>query len=538
MAQYSDKVMEHFMNPRNVGEIPDADGVGTVGNPVCGDLMTFYIKIAEDGKTIKDVKYKTFGCLPYGEKVLDREFQLINIEQIKKLDKVLDSEVKETFVVETYKSNYNGDLLKIIPFVSPYNSFVVTPNHPVLCVKRSLVKGNRFYNKKSVFRRIDVNKLLSTQAQFMPARELEVGDYIVFPRFNKVEDSEIFTIDIMRLLGYYLAEGYIVADNSCVCFSFNKNEKEIIDEVKSLIKKITKKEAKQRIRNNVVEVYVCSRKLARFLIEHCGKYANYKKLSSKVLELPKEKLFELIKTYHIGDGDVYKRREHNSETYRIITTSEVLAVQIQQVLSKCGIFASIREIYKTDCYIGARKLKDSRQFLITYKLNRKHKFVHMTDNYFLVPIKKIERISYSGEVFNFQVAFSPNTYLVKGFAVHNCGAAIAVSSMVSEMAKGKTIDEVLKFTREMVAEELGGLPPQKMHCSNLGVDALHKAIEDYLSKKKLHPVLCKCPFCDGELPCAEIMECKKCEKQIVKCPSCGKLVSYEEVCSNCGEKLR
>ena len=57
---YSEKVMEHFKNPRNVGEIPDADGVGTVGNPVCGDLMTIYIKVKDD--RLVDIKFKTFGC--------------------------------------------------------------------------------------------------------------------------------------------------------------------------------------------------------------------------------------------------------------------------------------------------------------------------------------------------------------------------------------------------------------------------------------------------------------------------------------------
>ena len=57
---YSPKVMTHFSNPQNVGEIPDADGVGTVGNPVCGDLMTIYIKIKDD--RIADIKFKTFGC--------------------------------------------------------------------------------------------------------------------------------------------------------------------------------------------------------------------------------------------------------------------------------------------------------------------------------------------------------------------------------------------------------------------------------------------------------------------------------------------
>lgn len=60
MAVYSEKVMDHFMNPRNVGEIDNADGVGEVGNPVCGDMMTFYVKVSDD--RISDVKFKTFGC--------------------------------------------------------------------------------------------------------------------------------------------------------------------------------------------------------------------------------------------------------------------------------------------------------------------------------------------------------------------------------------------------------------------------------------------------------------------------------------------
>jgi len=57
---YTDKVFEHFRNPKNIGDIPDADGVGTVGNPVCGDLMTIMIKVEDD--KIADIKFKTFGC--------------------------------------------------------------------------------------------------------------------------------------------------------------------------------------------------------------------------------------------------------------------------------------------------------------------------------------------------------------------------------------------------------------------------------------------------------------------------------------------
>jgi nitrogen fixation NifU-like protein len=58
--KYSEKVMEHFASPHNVGELPDANGVGTVGNPVCGDIMKMYIKVEND--VIVDVKFQTFGC--------------------------------------------------------------------------------------------------------------------------------------------------------------------------------------------------------------------------------------------------------------------------------------------------------------------------------------------------------------------------------------------------------------------------------------------------------------------------------------------
>jgi len=60
MPQYSEQVLDHFAHPRNVGELPDANGVGTVGNPVCGDIMKMYIKVEND--IITDVRFQTFGC--------------------------------------------------------------------------------------------------------------------------------------------------------------------------------------------------------------------------------------------------------------------------------------------------------------------------------------------------------------------------------------------------------------------------------------------------------------------------------------------
>jgi len=89
-----------------------------------------------------------------------------------------------------------------------------------------------------------------------------------------------------------------------------------------------------------------------------------------------------------------------------------------------------------------------------------------------------------GDMMTFYVKIENGILADVKFKTFGCGAAIAVSSMVSEMARGKTIEEAMKISNADVAKELGGLPPNKLHCSNLGADALHKAIENYLAKEK------------------------------------------------------
>jgi len=88
-----------------------------------------------------------------------------------------------------------------------------------------------------------------------------------------------------------------------------------------------------------------------------------------------------------------------------------------------------------------------------------------------------------GDVMAFYIAVDDDRLTDVKFKTFGCGAAIAVSSMVSEIAKGMTLEEAKALTNKAVAEELGGLPANKMHCSNLGADALHAAIDDYEKKK-------------------------------------------------------
>jgi len=89
-----------------------------------------------------------------------------------------------------------------------------------------------------------------------------------------------------------------------------------------------------------------------------------------------------------------------------------------------------------------------------------------------------------GDVMTIYIKIKENRITDIKFKTFGCGAAVATSSMITELAKGKTLNEAMKITRKDVADSLGGLPPIKMHCSNLAADALHEAIKDYQKKQE------------------------------------------------------
>jgi nitrogen fixation protein NifU and related proteins len=89
-----------------------------------------------------------------------------------------------------------------------------------------------------------------------------------------------------------------------------------------------------------------------------------------------------------------------------------------------------------------------------------------------------------GDVMHLYIAVKADKIVDIKFETMGCAAAIATSSMITELAKGKTIDEASKLTKDNIVDALEGLPPIKIHCSLLAVEALHKAIEDYKQKKK------------------------------------------------------
>lgn len=158
-----------------------------------------------------------------------------------------------------------------------------------------------------------------------------------------------------------------------------------------------------------------------------------------------------------------------------------------------------------------------------------------------------------GDMMAFYIKVKDNRLIDVKFQTFGCGAAIAVSSMVSEMAIGKTLEEALEITNDKIAEELGGLPKNKLHCSNLGADALHAAIMDYKRKREEKKALgekaeeeeaqaakeagCYCPYCEGPIEGLENY-CTQCQVELVECPHCHHFTKkVDAVCANCGAEL-
>lgn len=282
---YSDRVMDHFLHPRNVGEIPDASGIGTVGNPVCVSPDTL-ILVNPDVKKIKD--------LTRGVRVLSH-----------------DGECHE--IITVHKRWHNGRAYSI--YTTNLGSNIVTPEHHILALK--LGNRDKFRNYKRI------------KPDWYCAEELKKGDVVLYPLFKEIRDMNEMDFDIekpgpdhrskglpekvridndfCRLVGYYLAEGYARTDKckGTLGFVFNAKEKEYIEDVKNLMRKVFNIEPSGLANNKratSAEIYFYSARLARFFEKHFGRGAQNKHLPFWMLQLPFPKQESVLCGLWRGDG--------------------------------------------------------------------------------------------------------------------------------------------------------------------------------------------------------------------------------------------
>lgn len=370
------------------------------------------------------------GCLP-AEELVSTGQQLVSIESLGSKDAVVSHTGAQAAVTKQFIHSHKGTMLTIVP-QSTGNAFRLTPEHPVLCVKRDKLSFGKAVNGK---RRVLTRRFESVEPEFVPAGELKVGDFIVYVAPTTTADDPALSETILKILGLYLAEGSISFNTSLgidvIQFSFGSSQKEkrLAEELVDLIRSTGEKASIHRSRGAYYSVTTYSRNLIDLCAAHCGMGAATKVLSEKALRLPVEKQKLLLEYYYKGDGNRYLKHPNPSQMVRWSTASRILAFQIQEMLARCGIYANIAIRKASKDRILGRSISRRTQYIVQYTENKKWSEVRRRGNLYFVPVKRVSSEKWDDLVYNLEVE-RDNSYLVRGFAVHNCTAAMYQKSML------------------------------------------------------------------------------------------------------------
>ncbi len=381
--------------------------------------------IADEGADVTYIE----GCLPADE-LINKGDSLQRIAEVKEGEMVQTHTGKFHKIQKKFVHHHSGMMLEILP-LSKANGFKLTGEHPVLCIKRNTVLTKR-RPRKSWNPEVSTLALLKAEPKFVRADDLREGDFIVYVAPTLSEQSQEFDDITLKILGLYLAEGSVSSNRALggiksVAFSFGKSKKEaeLATKLNTWIHEKGWKASMYKSKRGYYTVTSYDKELIDLCDNHCGRGAELKLLSQKIMRLPPQKQKILIDAYWEGNGSVHER--NGKKMLRASTASRLLAYQIQEILARAGIFSNLNLRRGSIDFIFGRKIMRRDQYIIEYAEGREMGEVRGRGNQFFVPIKHIKRYYFDGDVYNFSVA-RDESYLVKGFAVHNCTAPIYVSS--------------------------------------------------------------------------------------------------------------
>ncbi|KKT26549.1 MAG: 2-oxoglutarate ferredoxin oxidoreductase subunit beta [Parcubacteria group bacterium GW2011_GWA2_43_9b] len=506
---YSDEVIKHFKNPGNMGKMANPDGRGEVGNPVC--------------------------LLPKQNIHINNGIR--EIDKITAAEKILSADGRYSKIDKTTKRDYSGEVITI---KNKLGNIRLTPDHLILAVK--LPPGHKFLRTKNKKQLIPAwyhaEELRKGDIALYPI--LKEKNHLRYKTINisksqwdftskKVPNKILINSDLLRLFGYFLSEGHVQdrPSRTFISFTLNIKENEIVNDIRKISKfffnlDVAIRRLPER-KTVVVDLY--SARLARFFKEMFKNGAENKIIPDFIMNLSPERQKPLIYGLWKGDGCLNLKRAGARGGY--VTISHELAQQIKILLLRQKIVPSIyidkkkkiqgvnhKEAYRI--HVGQRDSLIKLCSILGVKyIPRSYPSVDswFDENFCYTPITQIKKFNYRGLVYNLEVPGS-HSFTSEAFCLHNCGdmmnidikvgqnkkkqeiikdikfetlgcvAAIATSSMVTELAKGKTLDEALKIKYSDVADALGSLPPIKQHCADLAVKGLRAAIEDYRKNRK------------------------------------------------------
>lgn len=418
-------------------------------------------------KPLVDMSVEEGWCFAPRTKIITSS-GMKNIEDLTTKDRVLTHKNRFRRIKEIMRRSINEEIVEIDTNYSNVN-LKVTGNHLFYVANDLRTPQKESWkrdNKKSDF-------------VWKKAENLTRNDFLYLPRYNFVQDIQKINIhytlfegrtqeknysynlevskNLMRLIGLYLAEGHhsegketsikkgkiSTQRTESIGFSFSKSEENLADFVVKSFKEIFSYDTKPLFRKHTIEFNISKRKICAFF-KQFGDGAPNKKVPSWIVNLPNEKLIYLVKGMIEGDGDI------NKFSIRYTTISEELAHSLRLMLSKLGILVSLNnrgiqkgggiikgrkiipkhEIYRMGVSGDfARKLADLCKFDYIGGKKTSGNFAYASNDYFLIPILRIKKENYKGDVFNLSVEEDESYSTFNGVA-HNCRSKHFLEAMM------------------------------------------------------------------------------------------------------------
>ena len=462
---YSDAVLKHYENPSNVGRMDPADadvGTGLVGAPACGDVLRLQIKV-EDG-IITDAKFKTYGCLTsnapvntptcikkikdlkIGDTVLAWNGELIVNQKIRDIIKH-SVDIKDlliiTFQRETSRNNINPGTFSII--CTKEHIFWNADNKPIEA--QQLQAGQELYEITENELRILTNNRHRT--------ELKQQNSIRMKKWNKEFDHSLLP---QNQPGYVCKDLKTKKQRASTASIKNWQDP---DYIKKWQQGMSQRDWSKptSIEKKYIDLFEKNNVAARWSAGKIWIQTDVGPASPDFIVPGKKKCIE-----------VYTKKmpkfmqDRSEESNYVQTRKEQLATAGYD-----SLFLAIEDI--------AHSLPEVQNFI-----HNGMKIVDISPISHLNQLRGCERDGNLVVVYDLKLDEGAHVYFTNRVGSHNCGSAIASSSLVTEWVKGKTLDEAGSIKNAEIAEELA-LPPVKIHCSILAEDAIKAAVADYRAKQ-------------------------------------------------------
>lgn len=421
-------------------------------------------------------------CLTPGSEIVTNP-SIKLIEETEEGSLVFTGRGKFEKVVGKTERNYEGEVLDIKARYFREGKLNLTPNHPVLVTKSYSGYGRRWSNfdwetpswVPAGMLSKDHVLIYPVLREFIDTKNIKLSEFLglqvdkkgmvrnKFETHTSVRIKDIQKIDskFCRLAGYFLSDGSITDRGFNLYFA--SSELEYAKDAAAIIKEHFGLKVNLDDKSNPIRVEVYSKIVGMLFEKLFGKYSYAKKMHILFLKLPKKKQTELIKGIWRGDGSTgYKN-------FSIVSNSAQLVSQIKMILLRLGIIPSVsyiplEKLEGRGGIIDGRKLifrhgkfevKVGGQFLeknskingvnhpLLDKRKKSHKFALHLGNFALLPIEKIERKYYSGNVYN--IAVEGNTYVTHNSIVHNCDAPFAKGKTVAVVGGGNSAVEAAEL---------------------------------------------------------------------------------------------